>query len=246
LLTRPVSIECTKEGVKFSCQGDIGSGSVQLRQHSNVENPKDNVEIDLSEPVSLTFSLKYLVNFCKASGLSDSVKLSLSSEVPLLVEYGLSGGQGSYLRFYLAPKVSLHSVDKIIILLTSLDRRRGVICCNSMFSGFMRDTGGALSRLHTAILRARCKSWRMGDSRRSQGFGGAPPIAPRASPRVEIQIRNTPVTTTFLQSHCSLFSPFLQIEVQIHSHGFRRARTRNTRACHREPCKSHTRAALRF
>ena len=59
----------------------------------------------MAEPVSLTFSLKYLVNFCKASGLSDRVKLSLSSEVPLLVEYGMQ--DNSYLRFYLAPKVSL-------------------------------------------------------------------------------------------------------------------------------------------
>jgi proliferating cell nuclear antigen len=103
LTPHPVSIECTKEGVKFSCQGDIGSGSVQLRQHTNVDKESENVEIDLTEPVALTFSLKYLVNFCKASGLSDTVKLSLSSEVPLLVEYGLQNN--SYLRFYLAPKV---------------------------------------------------------------------------------------------------------------------------------------------
>ena len=98
-----VAIECTKEGVKFNCSGDIGSGSVSLRSHTNVENEKENVEINLSEPVALTFSLKYLVNFCKASGLSDSVKLCLSNEVPLLVEYALSNN--SYLRFYLAPKV---------------------------------------------------------------------------------------------------------------------------------------------
>lgn len=106
VLILPVSIECTKEGVKFGCQGDIGSGSVQLRQHSNVEKPSEAVEIDLTEPVSLTFSLKYLTNFCKASGLSETVKLCLSSEVPLLVEYGLSNN--SYLRFYLAPKVIHH------------------------------------------------------------------------------------------------------------------------------------------
>jgi hypothetical protein len=58
--------------------------------------------------VSLTFSLKYLQNFCKASGLSDSVKLCLSSEVPLLVEYGVQNN--SYLRFYLAPKVRQYYV----------------------------------------------------------------------------------------------------------------------------------------
>lgn len=99
-----VAIECTKEGVSFKCTGDIGSGSVTLRSHSNVEKPDLNVDISLAEPVALTFSLKYLVNFCKASGLSERVKLCLSSEVPLLVEYALSNN--SYLRFYLAPKVS--------------------------------------------------------------------------------------------------------------------------------------------
>jgi len=76
---------------------------VTLRQNTNVEDDKKNVEINLSEPVALTFSLKYLVNFCKAAGLSDNVKLCLSNEVPLLVEYGLANN--SYLRFYLAPKV---------------------------------------------------------------------------------------------------------------------------------------------
>jgi len=98
-----VAIEATKEGIKFSCTGDIGSGAVTIRQHSNVEKPEQDVSIELSEPVTLTFSLKYLVNFCKASGLSSKVRLSMSQEVPLLVEYPLAGS--SYLRFYLAPKV---------------------------------------------------------------------------------------------------------------------------------------------
>lgn len=99
----PVSIEATKDGVKFSCSGDIGNGAVTLRGHSNVDKPELNVDIALTEPVALTFSLKYLVNFCKASGLSSTVKLCLSNEVPLLVEYSLASN--SYLRFYLAPKV---------------------------------------------------------------------------------------------------------------------------------------------
>ncbi|KAH0544158.1 DNA polymerase delta processivity factor [Glutinoglossum americanum] len=101
-LSESVSIEATKEGVKFSCIGDIGNGSVTLRNHANVEKPELNMEIELTEPVALTFSLKYLVNFCKATALSGTVKLCLSNEVPLLVEYGLAGS--SYLRFYLAPK----------------------------------------------------------------------------------------------------------------------------------------------
>lgn len=98
-----VQIECTKEGVKFTAAGDIGSGSVTLRQHSDVEKPETNVEISLSEPVALTFSLKYLINFTKATGLSSSVNICLSNDVPLLVDYTMSNN--SFLRFYLAPKV---------------------------------------------------------------------------------------------------------------------------------------------
>ncbi|KAL4884522.1 Mysoin-binding motif of peroxisomes-domain-containing protein [Aspergillus karnatakaensis] len=101
-ISESVVIEATKEGVKFSCQGDIGSGAVTIRQHTSVDKPDQNVSIVLSEPVALTFSLKYLVNFCKATNLSSKVTLCLSQEVPLLVEYGLGSG---HLRFYLAPKI---------------------------------------------------------------------------------------------------------------------------------------------
>ena len=103
LIRGTVSIEVSKDGVKFACSGDIGSGSVILKQNPSIDKESEAVTIDMTEPVALTFSLKYLTNFCKASGLSDSVKLCLSSEVPLLVEYSLQ--DQSYLRFYLAPKV---------------------------------------------------------------------------------------------------------------------------------------------
>lgn len=102
-MSESVTIDANKDGIKFSCQGDIGNGAVTLRQHSNVEKPELSVEIELSEPVSLTFSLKYLVNFCKAASLSNKVKICLSNEVPLLVEFNLTGN--SHLRFYLAPKI---------------------------------------------------------------------------------------------------------------------------------------------
>ncbi|KAI1265936.1 proliferating cell nuclear antigen [Xylariaceae sp. FL1019] len=102
-MSESVTIEATKDGVKFSCSGDIGNGAVTLRNYQSVEKPDSNVDIELTEPVSLTFSLKYLVNFCKAQPLSPTVKICLSNEVPLLVEYLVTGT--SYLRFYLAPKI---------------------------------------------------------------------------------------------------------------------------------------------
>lgn len=118
-----VTIDASKDGVKFACTGDIGNGAVTLRSHQNVEKPELNIEIELTEPVSLTFSLKYLVNFCKASALSSQVKICLSNEVPLLVEYSVQGT--SWLRFYLAPKVGLSlqlawlALEYVTLLLTS-------------------------------------------------------------------------------------------------------------------------------
>jgi proliferating cell nuclear antigen len=94
---------------------------VTLRSHTDVEHAEKNVSIELSEPVALTFSLKYLVNFCKATALSDTVKLCLSSEVPLLVEYTLSSN--GWLRFYLAPKVRVTPSVQEIACTNQIDWR---------------------------------------------------------------------------------------------------------------------------
>ncbi|KAF1808639.1 proliferating cell nuclear antigen [Eremomyces bilateralis CBS 781.70] len=102
-ISESVTIECNKEGVSFACEGDIGKGNIKLRQYTNVDKPAENVEVNMTEPVALTFALKYLGNFCKASGLSEQVRLCLSNEVPLMVEYALANN--SYIRFYLAPKI---------------------------------------------------------------------------------------------------------------------------------------------
>ena len=96
-----------------------------LRQHTDVEKENKSVEINLSEPVSLTFSLKYLVNFCKAATLSEKVKICLSAEVPLLVEFTLTGT--SHLRFYLAPKVCLHGSYKHNLLSANTVSRLGMM-----------------------------------------------------------------------------------------------------------------------
>ncbi len=45
--------------------------------------------IKVEEPVNLAFDLRYLNMFTKATTLTDQVVLSLSTEYPLRVEYGL-------------------------------------------------------------------------------------------------------------------------------------------------------------
>jgi len=103
ILGDTVVICATKEGVKFSVKGDLGSGNVTVRPSSDVDSKEeDRTSIELNEPVQLTFALRYLNSFTKATPLSGTVCLGLSKEVPLCVEYKMQMG---YIRYYLAPKI---------------------------------------------------------------------------------------------------------------------------------------------
>eukprot|EP00891_Asterochloris_glomerata_P005635 jgi/Astpho2/5635/fgenesh1_pm.00079_%23_40_t len=98
-----VNISVTKDGVKFSTSGDIGSANITVRQNNAVDKPEEATDIDLNEPVSLTFALRYLNSFAKATPLSPVVVLSMSKELPVVVEYRIA--DMGYVRFYLAPKI---------------------------------------------------------------------------------------------------------------------------------------------
>lgn len=104
MLGDTVSIAATKEGVKFSVAGDIGKGDMTLKNDSTADkNSEDAVMIELEEPVEQTFALRYLNFFTKATPLSKTVSLSMSPEVPLVVEYKVENL--GHIRYYLAPKI---------------------------------------------------------------------------------------------------------------------------------------------
>ncbi|KAG6416378.1 hypothetical protein SASPL_123807 [Salvia splendens] len=87
-----VAISVTKEGVKFSSTGDIGTANILCRQNTTIDKPNDATVIEkMNEPVSLTFALS-------------TVTLSLYSELPVVVvEYKIA--EMGYIRFYLPPKI---------------------------------------------------------------------------------------------------------------------------------------------
>lgn len=95
-----VVIACSKEGVKFSAVGDIGTGNIlflsyvclwfsftyfstdlsfyfsaniKLAQTANVDKEEEAVTIEMQEPVTLTFACRYLNSFTKATPLSAQV-----------------------------------------------------------------------------------------------------------------------------------------------------------------------------
>ncbi|XP_018017642.1 proliferating cell nuclear antigen [Hyalella azteca] len=98
-----IVISCTKEGVKFSAAGDIGTANIKLAQTATVDKEEDAVMVDMQEPVTLTFACKYLNMFTKATPLSPQVCLSMSPDVPLVVEYKIE--DIGHIRYYLAPRI---------------------------------------------------------------------------------------------------------------------------------------------
>merc|ERR1712032_882333 len=104
ILGDTVTIAVTKEGVKFSVTGEMGSGNMTLRQNNSVDTKEeDQIQIEMEEPVALNFALRYLNFFTKATPLSSSVILNLSKDVPLVVEYRIE--DLGHIRYYLAPKI---------------------------------------------------------------------------------------------------------------------------------------------
>ncbi|KAG4399959.1 hypothetical protein GLYMA_08G334900v4 [Glycine max] len=104
-----VVISVTKEGVKFSTKGDIGTANIVCRQNTSVDKPEEATVIEMNEPVSLTFALRYMNSFTKATPLSNTVTISLSNELPVVVEYKIA--EMGYVRFYLAPKIEEDEED---------------------------------------------------------------------------------------------------------------------------------------
>lgn len=97
------TISCTKEGVRFSVTGDLGTGNVLVRNNAGAEKEEDQVIIDMEEPVELTFALRYLNFFTKATSLGPSVIISMSPDVPIVVEYPID--DTGHIKYYLAPKI---------------------------------------------------------------------------------------------------------------------------------------------
>lgn len=97
------TISVTKEGITFSGSGDLGTGHIMLKHNTAVDKEDDAIVIDMQEPVSLNFALRYLLLFTKATGLGPVVTLSMSPDIPVVVEYPIENW-GS-VRYYLAPKI---------------------------------------------------------------------------------------------------------------------------------------------
>merc|ERR1711870_78506 len=99
-----MQIQANKDGIRFSVQGDVGTGNVVLKPRES-EKPEDRVSLTVHESVTATFALRYLVTFAKAAPLCSTVELGLGPDSPLSVKYALENADNGYMQFYLAPKI---------------------------------------------------------------------------------------------------------------------------------------------
>ncbi|GMH30570.1 hypothetical protein Nepgr_032413 [Nepenthes gracilis] len=104
-----VTISVSKQGITFSTKGDIGTGNITCRQNTSVEKPEEATVIQMQEPVVLTFALKYINTFTKATSLSNQVTVSMSADMPIVIEYKIA--ETGYIRFFLAPKLEEENLE---------------------------------------------------------------------------------------------------------------------------------------
>ena len=98
-----MTVQTDKATVKFMVEGEVGKGSVSIESQEG-DKEEDNTTISVTDDVKLSFALRYLNMFNKASSLSNVVNLAMSPDTPLVVEYKIDKLGG--LKFYLAPKIS--------------------------------------------------------------------------------------------------------------------------------------------
>lgn len=102
------SISSEKNQIKFTVNGDIGTGSTILRKNADDED-KTVTSICVKKPVKHNFALRHLGLFTKATSLCNEVVVSMTEDMPIVITYNITGpGPGEYqgyLSYFLAPKI---------------------------------------------------------------------------------------------------------------------------------------------
>jgi proliferating cell nuclear antigen PCNA len=100
---KPAPLALPRKAFASLCQGISEQAIFLTRADGDVEKDDQKVTIEMEEPVELNFALRYLNFFTKATALSSRVVISMSPDVPIVVEYPIE--EVGYVKYYLAPKI---------------------------------------------------------------------------------------------------------------------------------------------
>lgn len=97
-----VRISVDKRAIHFSVDGDLTSANI-----TQGEEEKNGITLDVNSNVDQSYPVKYLLNFTKASVISNHVTLQFAENMPMILTYPISkeSTNDSYIRYYLAPKI---------------------------------------------------------------------------------------------------------------------------------------------
>lgn len=101
-MNESVRIIAGKDQIKFEIENESYGGGFHIDANSS-DNLDEQCIIHTDTEVDLSFALRYLNMFTKASSISQQVSLYLSKEYPLMVQYKLA--ELGTLKFYLAPRI---------------------------------------------------------------------------------------------------------------------------------------------
>lgn len=97
-----VKMSFSEEAINFTAEGDT-SGSMKADLYSKDVDYVEEFCIGEECEMNISFSLKYINQFCQFEKLSQMIILHLSENYPMQMKYNID--EKSYMRFMLAPKI---------------------------------------------------------------------------------------------------------------------------------------------
>jgi len=103
IIGESVTIDVKKSSVTFKAEGEIGKSEVHLEKGEAIGDDDSAFELEVQDPIELSFATQYLKKFTAAGPLSRDVTIALSPDVPMVISYEVE--DFGHLKYFLAPKI---------------------------------------------------------------------------------------------------------------------------------------------
>lgn len=110
IIGESVTIDVKKSGVTFSAEGEIGKSQVHLEKGEAIGDSDESFDLQVNDPIELSFATQYLKKFTAAGPLARDVTVALSADVPMVIAYEVE--DFGHLKYFLAPKIDDEDDDE--------------------------------------------------------------------------------------------------------------------------------------
>merc|ERR1712117_33447 len=110
IIGESVTIDVKKGGVTFKAEGEIGKSEVHLEKGEAIGDSDECFNLEVNDPIELSFATQYLKKCTAAGPLSRDVTIALSADVPMVIAYEVE--DFGHLKYFLAPKIDYEDDDE--------------------------------------------------------------------------------------------------------------------------------------